>query len=267
MHSSQSSKSCGGFVFSGFKVLTSVETKPMLPLYLPEPSTRPTALPATRYAPLLNGQLAYVSVDELVCHARPAMAFDTQIGFLSYGDMVSVISAEGKFAYVECPLGKGWVEHVGIRYDQTDIFTHFQHQTFYFSDTTETQKVRKYIHDECGGGQLHVPLQSVEFVLYELKRRNSKVDWGGVRPRAAGTWQKILKGKQGIHSTIEPRTGSIMEYFTATQIGILALVDEVHPDGAIVIRSVGRSLEGEYRSDTLSSAEWRELRPVFISLT
>jgi hypothetical protein len=47
----------------------------------------------------------------------------------------------------------------------------------------------------------------------------------------------------------------------------LAFVESVIPDDSIIISSIGRHEAGVYEKQEFTRAQWRELRPVFISFT
>lgn len=68
--------------------------------------------------------------------------------------------------------------------------------------------------------------------------------------------------------TLEPKTGSILEYAGDDGVnGFLAYVVAVHPDLSITIKSIGRLKEGEYREEDFTQSQWKEWRPVFISFS
>jgi len=88
---------------------------------------------------------------------------------------------------------------------------------------------------------------------------------GNVRLRIPGTWQRKLKGGIGVHIGIAPKTESIMEYIV-DDVGHLAFVEAVFPDGSMNITEIGKYNDSTYTEDTLQSEQWKELSPVFLEI-
>lgn len=221
--------------------------------------------PATPLLASDGGRQAYVAALTCVCFARPIIAFDTKLGSLSYGARVIVLKREGMFVYVEGQECSGWVNGDELVYEKEFIIPQLQPGTVYEYDNTETIKIRTALNDECLGGVLCLPLQPVEYVLYVLAERGVKVAWPPVRPRTPGSLQVLLRGLRGVRIGIEPKTGALMEYRNEEGKGVIGLIEAVHPDETIILRSVGKEKDGEYRVETIQKDAWRELRPVFIS--
>lgn len=214
----------------------------------------------------VSGQQAYV-IKKAGCFVQPAFAFDTKLRDIIYGEVVTVLTREGDFLKVTAKDSSGWVHIQGLTFDKHDITPSFVPEHVYGKDSLETKKVRLWLQDECSGGLLGLPLQGVEFILYQLFSRKIVIDWMDFKPRTPGTWQVFLKGRIRVHMSVDPKTGSVMEYFKDDNIGVLAFVESVHPDQSIIVRSVGIEKDGEYRIDILTQAQLRELRPVFISFS
>ena len=231
------------------EILTSVKNVPVLVL--------PKAL--------ITGETAYITKANSACFLRPILAFDTRLGYFSFGDSVTVALVEGQFAYVATQTLSGWVEARNISYNKEDVFPQLVLKKRYTADDVETVTIRHWLTDECDGGALYLALQPAEFILYQLKIRKVGLKWPALRPRSAGSWQSILKGKPRVHISIEPKTASVMEYYKEDKSAVLAFVAAVHPDESIVVESVGKEVDGEFLIETLTPTQWRELRPVFIS--
>lgn len=250
------------FVFPAKSTFKEVSDKtPSLLVAQPALPTEPAA------HSLLAGDTAYVVSSTAACYARPILAFDTKVGMFLYGEELTVTMKEGKFSYVRSSALAGWVATTDISYSKHDIFARLESGVVYPADSFETIKIRRFLKDECDGGALFLPLQPTEFVLYELAIRRRVLKWPTERPRLPGSWQVLLKGRPQCRIGIEPKTGSVMEYYKDTKTGVLAFVEAVHPEQSIVVRSVGVRQEGEYLVETLPLSTWRELRPVFISFT
>ena len=109
-------------------------------------------------------------------------------------------------------------------------------------------------------------LQGVEYVTYRVMQAGRAVPWGESWGRIAGTWQRKLRGVRGVRIDVSPRTGSIMEYII-DDVGYIAYVERVSPDLKITITGVGLTHEGQYTEQVMDHTIWRELRPVFITVS
>lgn len=216
---------------------------------------------------MIQGRSAYVVHDAVVCLSRPTFDFDTVVGMLDYAERVAVDVIEGEFAHIITPSMSGWVPVEMLTDDLSVVMPQLESGKVYGSQSEETKKLRKYIDDEALGSALALPLQGSEYLLFRLKRAGTKVRWSDVRPRAAGKWQSILRGQGGVTMGIEPKTGAVLEYSGGETQSFLGYVESVKPNRSIVISSVGREREAEYREETFSNEQWREWRPVFISFT
>lgn len=252
-----------------FHFVFPVKVRADRPVTLPEPPTATAGVllspPKPRGVSLESGSEGYVAVDETLLYSRPIVAFDTKLADLPFGTVVSVRGTEGAFTHVSFNEMAGWMLTTDLVFERAMIFPQLESKTVYEYSDPETMKIRVWIKDECLGGRLFLPLQPFEYVLYELQERGMEVAWPSQRPRTAGTLQNLLRGNRGVRITIEPKTGSIMEYHKEDKTGVIAMIEAVHPDDTIVVRSVGKEQEGEYLEETLPKAKWRELRPVFIS--
>ncbi|MCA9354537.1 MAG: hypothetical protein KC877_03395 [Candidatus Kaiserbacteria bacterium] len=214
------------------------------------------------------GKTAFVSIPELSCLARPKPGFDLQLGSFHYGDTVSVLKREPDFSLVFTPQLEGWVQSGALSEDERQVFPQLVQDHIYHATHEATVAIRRVLRDACGGGVMDLPLQSLEYALYELSRRGIVVPWPQLRPRIPGQWQQLLRGVPRVRIDVEPRTGAILEHAPeAVERGFLGYVEAVHPDDSIVLRSVGRDIDGEYIVETLMRDEWREWRPVFINFS
>lgn len=213
------------------------------------------------------GRIAYVKSDSVVCLNGPELEFDAQVGTLFYGDRVTVTRIKDKFVEVEAGTVHGWVESTFLTDDLKEIIPSLRSAYIYGVTNEETIKLRRYIHDEALGQELGLSLQSIEYILFILKKTGIKVSWPPVRPREPGVWKTILRGLKGVSMGVEPKTGSVLEYAGNGTPGFIGYVEAVHPDQSITLQTVGRVEEGEYRVEEFSHEEWKEWRPVFICFT
>lgn len=229
-----------------------------------------TSVPAVpvrhKHVPLqIEGSKAIVIVDSAECLTRPVYAFDTVLGYFSYGEEVVVSTMQGVFAYVHSARLSGWVSTAALSDDFGLVYVKLQPAFVYGPFHQETIKLRRYINDESLGEKLELSLQPTEFILYTLKRARITVPWPSGRPRLSGDWQILLKGVAGVTISIVPKTGSVLESASNLSAAFLAFVQEVRPDQSLKIVSVGRLDDGEYREEEFTKEQWKEWRPVFIS--
>lgn len=214
----------------------------------------------------MQGEKYFIGARDIFLYVDPVIAFDTAIRELTYGDLVHVLKFAGRWAQVRTSMDEGWILKDCLREQASDIFPSFIEGVVYDAESPQTQKVRLCIDDIFGGTTAATSLTDVEYVTYMLHKRGVTISWSKERPRIAGTWLEKLKGKQGIHASISPKTSSIMEY-VENEIGHVCFVEAVFPGEGIKISSVGMHSEGMFTDVVLQKEEWRELRPVFIEVT
>lgn len=219
------------------------------------------------YDDFIEGQKMYISEDSVSCYLAPKRFFDSKVTTLNYGEEVLFIRSEGDFSQVQTGDVAGWVFSSLLTDNPQHVFPNFVSERTYTADDPEVLRLRKCIKDEMMGGEISMVLQSPEFILYKLWRERIVAPWEVHAPRIAGAWQPLLRGKRGIQIGIEPRTKSVLECSGSGQRPFLGYVESVHPDHSIVLESVGREVDGEYRTERISQSDWKEWRPVFISMT
>ncbi len=195
----------------------------------------------------------------------PAFTLDGVITKVPYGAVVDVFQTQNRWFKISYHGTIGWM----LREDLVEELKvpQFKLGVFYSADNETTISVRRELDDEFAGGLAQLPLTAEEYVSYRLKRQGVNVPWGKERPRLAGTWQNLLKGRSGAHIGITPKTGSVMETIEDSTFGHLAYIEAVYPDQSILISEFGYPELGQYSERTLPKAEWIEWRPVFIEIT
>ena len=134
-------------------------------------------------------QYVYVIVKEGTVYSRPVIAFDTQVGVFSYATALQVLSSEGAFTRVSNGQVTGFIQKESIACNKSSVFSDLVPQTIYDHEHVETKKIRTLLDDECSGGLLFLPLQPIEYILYELRSKSQALPWSSLdRPRTAGTW-------------------------------------------------------------------------------
>lgn len=214
----------------------------------------------------LSNSVAYVGSTRVPLFSAPTREFDTVLTHLPYGAMVMVLEDRGRFSRVMVNEREGWV----LRDDLSDraayVYPEFIIGEENDADDPNTLRVRACIMDEFSGSEAETPLQAGEYVTYKLMRKGKTITWPSTRPRTPGRWHQILRGAEGIHNGINPKSGSIMECTFASDIGHLAYVEAVFPDETITISEVNYPDRGIYNERTLTKEEWQGLNPVFIGV-
>lgn len=211
--------------------------------------------------------LGYVVVAKARVMAKPLWAFDCAIGEFGYAEQINILGYEGRFVHILFNTESAWILKDEITTSKDDVHPSFLAEHIYLASDSETKKLRQYIRDDFFSADLYLPLQSVEFVAYKFLQKMISIPWGPSRPRSAGMWQELLKGRLGVKIGILPKTGSILEYRSTEGSGFLGYVSEVHLDESIKLLSVGRKIEGKYAEENLSKEEWQALGSVFIQIT
>ena len=215
----------------------------------------------------LGGDKYYITASVGLVFNRPVLSYDGVLEKLPYAAVVRVVAYEGRFARIVLGDSTGWVLKDVLTSQAGDVVPELVSGKVYTEDSLEIQKLRKYIEDEFFTTELFLPLQSTEFVTYQLKKHGLKIEWPAVRPRTAGSWQNILKGKNGIRIGLVPKTGAIIEYSNDDGTGFVGYTKAVKVDESIVIEGVGRQVVGEYREELIEKSEWQNWRPVWISVS
>ncbi len=214
----------------------------------------------------LSPGLAYfVGEPEAALYLDPVIAFDSVVAKLTYGDIVLVIKFGGRWAHVKMGNTEGWILKDMLREQLSDVFPSLVEGQVYEADDVETIKLRLCITDAFNAAVATLPLCDVEYVLYTLYRKNVHISWPTTYGRVGGSWQKILRGKEGIHIGIIPKIGSIMEYVVEDR-GHVCYVEAVFKDETIKIRGIGLLDEGMFSVLSMDKEHWKELRPVFIEI-
>jgi hypothetical protein len=200
-------------------------------------------------------------------YAEPREEFDGALTFVPYGTMLMALGQDGRWSKVAWGERIGWVLKDDLVDTAAAIFPEFTDGEVNESDDVNTTRVRALLRDEFGGDRMGYPLQAGEYVSYRLARKNISIPWPPERPRWPGRWHVLLKGVSRVHSGVQPKTGSVMEYVDDGEVGQLAYVEAVTPDESITISQANFPDRGIFRQRTLTRDEWRELRPIFIQIS
>ena len=208
----------------------------------------------------------YISSALASLYAEPKKDFDNRLDRLPYGTMVTVTSKQGKWAKVTVGEVSGWLMETGLVNKQTRVHPKFVDGKVNSANHLNTVQLRAIINDAFMAGELGHPLTAPEYIVYRLIKRNKAIKWPPERPRLAGRWHRILKGRNGIHIGIEPKTDAIMEYTGEDGSGHLSYIDGYFSDGTIVCSGV-IDRDGTYKNQILTKPDWLELKPLFITVS
>jgi len=225
------------------------------------PSTIPKVTDTTEA--FRTGEQYFIGVIGTYFYHDPVLAFDNALKRLEYGMQVRLVSLQGRWAQVRLAGVVGWVFKDALVLQSDDVYPKFTSDISYDAQNPETVKLRACIDDLFGGARGEHDLSAAEFVQYQLQQKKRFIDWGDIRMRIPGTWQRKLRGKTGVHMSITPKTESVMEY-VVDDIGHLAFVEAVFPDGSIKIAQIGKMDDISYTEETIQPEQWKELQPVFI---
>ncbi|OGG87992.1 hypothetical protein A2592_01045 [Candidatus Kaiserbacteria bacterium RIFOXYD1_FULL_42_15] len=196
----------------------------------------------------------------------PHEEFDMVIDNFLYGTAVTVLSFKGRYARVWKSNNEGWVLKDVLTPDKNSVWPSLISGMVYDCGADETKKIRVLISDIFNAGRFSLSLQPGEYILYRLMTDNRQIVWTSIRPRTPGTWQQILRGKNGIHMSVSPKADSIMEWVNESGEGYLAYVEFVSPENTLALTSVGLTEIGIFTELVMAESVWRELRPVFIEV-
>ena len=197
---------------------------------------------------------------------EPYEEFDTAISYFPYGTAVTVLSFKGRYARIWKSENESWILKDILTPNKESVWPVLMANLIYDSETKETKNIRFLLKDIFGAGRFSLPLQSGEYILYRLLIDNRQIEWSNIRPRLPGTWQKILKGRAGVHMSVFPKTDSIMEWVDENGEGYLAYVEAVSPDNTLLIRASGIEEVGLFTEKKINEVTWHELRPIFIEV-
>lgn len=139
---------------------------------------------------------------------------------------------------------------------------HIETGIYYGPASVMTAKLRLLLTQNFSETEMARPLQPSEYVAFVLQEAGVELPVEA-KHWLAGYWHTNLKGSTGVHISVAPSKGSVMEYVDENQNGKIGIVSDVQGD-EITFASVGLYKEGEYESHTLPASVWHELRPVFI---
>lgn len=198
---------------------------------------------------------------------NPTIEFDGQIGEVPFGDMVIVLEPRGRFYRIMWNTIEGWVLKEDIADRALRVYPVFTIGEENGVDHPNTAHVRAILGDIFGLGRSEFALTAGEYVLYRLWRKGARIVWPEIRPRVPGLWHTILRGSRQVHIGVMPKVGAVMEYMLSPEMGHVAYVEAVFPDHTITISETNFPDAGIYNERVLTKEEWKELHPVFMTVS
>lgn len=145
-------------------------------------------------------------------------------------------------------------------------FVQFVKGQAYLAANEVTKKVREVIRDEFGLGKSGDNLNCTEYVQYCVQTKlGIDINWPVKSGRNGGKWWKIFQDA-GLYAVLsEPATSCAM-CFTAgisndskiNEVGHVAFVEEMLPDGSIRISEANWPNQGKYNERPISKADWQD---------
>ncbi len=217
--------------------------------------------------PEVKNMVMYTGSVDVPVYKNPTIEFDAKATTIPYGEMVMMLEPRGRFYRIVWGTTEGWVLKDDVVDRAVRVYPEFRIGEENSVDHSNTAHVRAILNDVFSIGRSEFPLQAGEYVLYRLWKKGIHIDWPITRPRVPGLWHKILKGTPNIHVGVIPKVGAIMEYMWNNDVGHLAYVEAVFPDNTITISEVNFPDSGIYNERELTKEEWKELKPVFITVS
>jgi hypothetical protein len=233
---------------------------PTQPLLLPLPP-RPVAARAPTH------QSVYTIAANAPLEVAPTETYDGVILHLPYGTHLAVTGQRGRWYQVEHAGVTGWVSDKVVTPTANAVYPHLTVGHTYHTTDPITEQLRACLGDPFTAARLSLPLLDAEYVSYRLLQAEKIIPWPPERPRLPGRWHQILKRQPAVHSQVAPAAGAIMEWMKDDATGQLAWVEAVAPDQSVRLSLVGHHTPGQYTEETLTHEDWRELRPVFITVS
>ena len=144
-----------------------------------------------------------------------------------------------------------------------------------------TKKIRETIKDVLNGAKNGYALQCTEYTTYRVKTKlGIDINWPVQSGRNGGVWWKIFQDA-GVYKILsEPKancamcfTAGISQDPTTNEIGHVAFVEEVTPDGSVKVSEAnwppkGQQPRGQYNERTIPREKWQnQYKAKFVDFT
>ncbi len=245
------------------------ETHKMRALLVPEekPEGKKERVAVVPERKIQKSTVMYTASLATALRTEPGASGDSVYTVLPYGTMVMVLDAKEGWAYVASGEFTGWAYVEDLEDRAAHVYPAFHIGEENRADDPATIRLRALINDEFGAGELDLPLQAEEYVLYKLLRRGIRIAWPPIRPRIPGTWHMILTHATGVTKSERPVVGAVVEFTGIEALeerGHVGYLEAIYPDGTIQISEANWPENGIYNERVLAEAEWKQLEPLFL---
>lgn len=200
-------------------------------------------------------------------YQNPGYEIDSKLSVIPFGTKLKTEAVKSGWIRVSHEGYVGWVSPKTVTQEEESIVPNFAAGDPVDNQNLSVRLLREYINDEFSAGTISPYLLDIEYVLFRLKKIGRTPIWPSDRPRLAGLWQHLLRGKPGVHIAIRPLSEAVIEYEHPTGVENIAFVSAVYPDMKIRIEGIYGEDKTIFRDEVFAQEEWREWRPVFISIT
>ena len=181
-------------------------------------------------------------------------------------ERVEMVFLDGPWLKVKIDKQEGWV-HADYVSDEAPTLSHaFKISIPNLANDAMTLLVRKEINDEYGGGKNGWELQCKEYATFRVKTKlGVTIAWPVQSGRHGGKWADIFEKHKKYKVLAEPKANCTMSFTMGissnqktNEIGHVAFVEEVYPDGSIRISEANWPRNGIYNERVLTVAEWKD---------
>ena len=137
----------------------------------------------------------------------------------------------------------------------------------YTADHEKTQAIRAYLTEHTTIQDTTGDLIAYEWIVYLFTWRGRSLPWATLALAPIGHWHQSLKGLPHVTVGVTPRTHALMEWRDSNQHGHIGYLTKVTPEETVTVQELGDELPGVLHEYVWRHEEWKELRPVFISVT
>ena len=180
-------------------------------------------------------------------------------------DAQEMVLVDGPWLKVRVGTEEGWIHGDYVSEDAPVLSYAFKISLPNLASDAMTAHVRREIADEYGGGTNSWELQCTEYVTYRVKTKlGIVIKWPVKSGRNGGKWVEIFEKYKKYHVLAEPRLNCAMSFTTGisrdpkvNEIGHVAFVEELFPDGSIKISEANWPRSGIYNERVLTKPEWK----------
>jgi len=144
---------------------------------------------------------------------------------------------------------------------------HLSEQVRYDKQHEKTQAIRTYLTEQIDLKVGAADLTPYEWLAYMYTVVGRSLPWLGLALAPLGYWHQTLKGLPYVTISVQPKTHALMEWQNEQFTGQVGYVSSVTPGETITVEQLGAELPGLLTKQTYTLQEWKELRPVFISVS